>query len=191
MKKIPSSTSKLLSKGHARHKSQQTGADPTRSGRGARSVSNSTLAELKQECSVVSSMLVAAVRALSCDIHDTHWLEQKNFSTLVYSPINSLKGEFRLLRVKEALFRADIVECDLITRTLGECEDFKALSYCWGSDKLDEVMLCNGKRHYISASLNAALKASRESAKIRDAFYGRMPCLSIKATSQKRVNRYP
>ena len=32
---------------------------------------------------------------------------------------------------------------------------------------MNEVMLCNGKRHYISASLNAALKASRESAKTR------------------------
>ena len=203
-----------MSKGHPRHESQQKGANPSRPGRGARSGSISSLAELKQECSGVSLMLAASARALSCDIHekcdgscgnvvgyqqnplidlegllssmligivggaltsattqdvprDTHWLEQQKFSTMVYSPINGLGGEIRLLRVKEALFRADIVECELNTTTLDQCEDFKALSYCWGSDKLNEVMLCNGTRHYISASLNAALKASRESAQTR------------------------
>lgn len=98
---------------------------------------------------------------------DLHWLEQQKPATLVYSPINSLGGEIRLLRVKDALFRADIVECDLVTVTLGQCEDFTALSYCWGSGTLSEVLLCNGKRHSISASLNAALKASREGSKIR------------------------
>ena len=212
MKRVLRSRSKLIGKDHARYESQQTGADPTRSGRGSGGISS--LAELKQECSGVSLMLAASVRALSCDIHekcdgscgnvvgyqdnplidlegllssmlfgiardnptnattqdvprDTHWLEQQKFPTFVYSPINGLGGEIRLLRVKEALFRADIVECDLVTTSLGQCEDFKALSYCWGSDKRNEVMLCNGKRHYISASLNAALKAYRESARTR------------------------
>ena len=98
---------------------------------------------------------------------DLHWVEQQNPATFVYSPINSLAGEIRLLRVKEAIFRTDIVECDLITVSLGQCEDFMALSYCWGSSTLSEVVLCNGKRHSISASLNAALKATREDCKIR------------------------
>ncbi|KAL8716473.1 MAG: hypothetical protein Q9225_006205 [Loekoesia sp. 1 TL-2023] len=98
---------------------------------------------------------------------DTDWLEQQHFSSLVYSPINGPEGEIRLLKLKEALFRADVLECDLITTSLGQCEDFKALSYCWGSNELNEVMLCNGKIHYISASLNAALKATRESPKTR------------------------
>ena len=86
---------------------------------------------------------------------------------MVYSPINSLDGEVRLLRVKEALFRTDIVECDLITTSLGQCEQFLALSYCWGSDNTDEVLLCNGKKLNISASLNTALKVSRESMRTR------------------------
>ena len=69
--------------------------------------------------------------------------------------------------MKEALFRADIVECDLIITSLGQCEQFHALSYCWGSDSTDEVLLCNGKRLNISTSLNTALKASRESSRTR------------------------
>ncbi len=214
MKRFKTLTNKLTSKGRAKSESQQTGADPTRSGRGAGSDGNSSWAELKQECGALSLMLAVSVRALSCDIHekcdgncgnvvgyqenplidleglmssllvgvvgvnktsatiqdvprDTHWLEKQNFSTLVYSPINSPGGEIRLLRVKEALFRADIVECDLITTSLGQCGDFQALSYCWGSDNVNETMLCNGKRLCISASLNAALKASRESPRTR------------------------
>ncbi len=108
------------------------------------------------------------IRATAQDVlRDTHWLEQHNFSTLGYSPINSIEGPIRLLRVKKALFRADIVECDLITTSLDQSENFMALSYCWGSGELNEVMLCNGKKHYISASLNAALKASRESGMTR------------------------
>ena len=122
---------------------------------------------------LLSSMLIGIVginttNATTQDIpRGMHWLEQQNFSTMVYSPIDSLGGEIRLLRVKEALFRADVVECSLITTSLGQCEQFHALSYCWGSDNTDEVLLCDGKKLNISASLNTALKASRESARTR------------------------
>ena len=94
---------------------------------------------------------------------DVQWLEQHNCSPLLYSPINSSKGEIRLLRVKNAFFRTDVVECDLVTTSLDKCIDFIALSYCWGSDQRSEVMLCNGTRCPITASLNAALKGFRES----------------------------
>ena len=86
---------------------------------------------------LLASMLIGAVglnrsSATTQDVpRDTQWLDQQEFPTLVYSPIDGLGGEIRLLRVKEALFRADIVECDLITTSLDHCEDFKALSYCW------------------------------------------------------------
>ncbi|KAL8786564.1 MAG: hypothetical protein Q9213_002701 [Squamulea squamosa] len=98
---------------------------------------------------------------------DKKWLVQENLPPLLYFPIDSLGGEIRLLKVKEAVFRVDVVECELITAYLGRCGDFIALSYCWGSSETSEVMLCNGKSHRISTSLNAALKACRESAKTR------------------------
>lgn len=111
---------------------------------------------------------VGPTKATAQDVpRDAQWLEQQKSSDLVYFPINGLKGEIRLLRVKEALFRADIVECDLITTFLDQCGDFIALSYCWGSDKQNGVMLCNGKRRHITASLNDALKAFRESGHTR------------------------
>ena len=98
---------------------------------------------------------------------DVQWLEQQTCSPLLYSPISSLEGEIRLLRVKNAFYRTDIVECDLITTSLDKCKDFIALSYCWGSDQQNDVMLCNGRRCHITASLNAALKGFRESGHTR------------------------
>ena len=95
--------------------------------------------------------------------HNLEWAVQQNLPSFKYSEINSLAGEIRLLRVKKALFRSDIVECDIITKTLGQGQEFQALSYRWGSGQMSDVMLCDGKRLHIYPSLNAALKTYRES----------------------------
>ena len=99
---------------------------------------------------------------------DIHWVEQQNFPKFEYPAINSVAGEIRLLRVKKGLFRSDIVECDIITTSLGRGLEFQALSYRWGTGEMSDVMLCNGKRLNIYPSLNAALKTFRESSVLRD-----------------------
>lgn len=99
---------------------------------------------------------------------DFDWVEQQNLPKFEYSSINSLAGEIRLLRVKKGIFRSDIVECDIITTSLGRGLEFQALSYRWGSGEMSDVMLCNGKRLCIYPSLNAALKTFRESPMLRD-----------------------
>ena len=98
---------------------------------------------------------------------DSHWVEQQKFPKFEYPAINSLAGEIRLLRVKKGLFRSDIVECDIITTSLGRGQEFQALSYRWGSGEMSDVMLCNGKRLNIYPSLNAALKTFRENSMLR------------------------
>lgn len=98
---------------------------------------------------------------------DFDWAQKQNVPKFEYSPIDSLGGEIRLLRLKKGLFRSDIVECDMITTSLGQGQEFQALSYRWGSGKMD-VMLCNGKKIYIYPSLSAALKTFRESPMLRD-----------------------
>ena len=55
------------------------------------------------------------------------------------------------------------MECEVITTLLDQSTDFHALSYCWGSEGSVEDMLCDGARHTITPSLNAALKAYRHS----------------------------
>ena len=99
---------------------------------------------------------------------DAQWVEGQEFPSLEYSAINSQAGEIRLLRVRKGVFRSDVVECDLITTCLDHCQDFQALSYCCGPGKRDEVMLCNSRKRYIQATLNAALKTFRESQELQD-----------------------
>ena len=99
---------------------------------------------------------------------DFDWVERQDFPIFEYPAINSSAGEIRLLRIKKGLFRSDVVECDIITTSLGRDQEFQALSYRWGSGEMSDVMLCNGKRLYIYPSLNAALKTFRESPMLRD-----------------------
>ena len=100
--------------------------------------------------------------------HDTRWVETQEFPALDYSAINSQGGEIRLLKIKNGVFRSDVVECDIITTTLGQCPKFQALSYCCGLGDKTEVVLCDGKKLYIQGTLNAALKTFRESSKFDD-----------------------
>ena len=103
-------------------------------------------------------------RATAQDVpRDPYYVERPNLTKFGYSAINSLAGEIRLLKVKKGLFRKDVVECELLTTSLGLGKEFEALSYYCGSAEMSDVMLCNGKRHLIYPSLNAALKAYRES----------------------------
>ena len=95
--------------------------------------------------------------------HDLDWVEQQQFQTYKYAAIDSLAGEVRLLRIRKAAFRSDVVDCEIVTVFLGHGTTFDALSYCCGSADVTDVMLCDGKLHLIRPSLNAALKAFRES----------------------------
>ena len=96
---------------------------------------------------------------------DLDWVKQQNLPRFKHSTINSLAGEIRLMWLKKGLFRSDIVKCDIITTFLDSGLEFRALSYCWGSGTMSDVMLCDGKRLDISPSLNAALKSFHESLK--------------------------
>ena len=60
-------------------------------------------------------------------------MEEQNLPKFGYTAINSLAGDIRLLKVKKGLFRTDVVECELVTTSLGLGKKFEALSYCRGS----------------------------------------------------------
>ncbi|KAL8869664.1 MAG: hypothetical protein Q9174_004098 [Haloplaca sp. 1 TL-2023] len=127
--------------------------------------------ELQYEMLSMFSQIAAPQPSLATpqDIpHDARWLEQQSLPEFKYSAISSLEGQIRLLRVKKALFRADIVECEVVTTFLGQGQQFQALSYCWGTGGMTDVMLCDGKKISITPSLNAALKNMREGRKLQD-----------------------
>ena len=94
-------------------------------------------------------------RATAQDVtRDARSVEQQNLPRFEYSAIDSFVGEIRLLKVKKGLFCTDVVECELVTTSLGLGKKFEALSYCCVSAEMGDVMPCNGKRHFMYTSLN-------------------------------------
>lgn len=99
---------------------------------------------------------------------NVEWVRTQNFPSLEYSEIHSSDGEIRLLRVRKAIFRSDVIECEMIVTKLDQCPSYQALSYCCGTSEKSEVMLCNNATLNIQPTLSAALKAFRESSKLNN-----------------------
>ncbi|KAK0113266.1 hypothetical protein ONS95_014961 [Cadophora gregata] len=80
-----------------------------------------------------------------------------------YTPIDSAAGEIRVLRLREAMFRSDVVVLELVTINIRDVNrpDFAALSYHWGEPLFDKAIVCNEKRLDVNASLLACLKRHR------------------------------
>ena len=91
------------------------------------------------------------------------WVAEQDPAQHTYEPIESKGGEIRLLKIKRAVFRADVVECEIMTIRFAENQQYHALSYCWGTAGATEVMLCDGQKRLISPRLQSALKAYRQS----------------------------
>ena len=60
---------------------------------------------------------------------DASWLEDQHFDTFQYMPIDSRASIVRLLRIKDANFMDDVIECELYPVCLDDCPPFSALSY--------------------------------------------------------------
>lgn len=87
----------------------------------------------------------------------------ESLGAFAYSALSNSKTRIRLLRIKKAIFRADPVDCELISVALDQAPNYGALSYCWGSELKFEKILCNGKILIAGATLEEALKRYRAS----------------------------
>lgn len=80
-----------------------------------------------------------------------------------YEPIDSTRGEIRVLRVREAVFRDDAVEAELRVINLDDPARpaFTTLSYCWGDPTFNRTIVCDGRTLPVNASLLACLRRHR------------------------------
>ena len=92
---------------------------------------------------------------------DAKWLANQTLEPFTHVPVNSRASYIRLLRVKDANFLEDVVECDLIDVCLNDKPIYAAISYVWGAPCFDRAIFCNEKRTWITASLESALKQYR------------------------------
>ena len=93
---------------------------------------------------------------------DEAWLADQFLEPFTYAPIDSGKATIRLLQIKSANFRKDVIECELFNVCLDDHPVFEALSYYWGSSDFDHQIVCNGKLRKITGTLNSALKRFRQ-----------------------------
>ncbi|KAK5653071.1 hypothetical protein OQA88_9357 [Cercophora sp. LCS_1] len=95
-----------------------------------------------------------------------------------YNDLDSSTRQIRLIKIKPAIFVADVLDCDIITTSLPEetsdtVPEYDALSYCWSMDDRPppqrqavpstgpRTILINGKQHQIQESLALALHRYR------------------------------
>ncbi|KAG8533932.1 uncharacterized protein KY384_001673 [Bacidia gigantensis] len=94
--------------------------------------------------------------------HDEAWLAAQNFESFQYTSIESTKARIRLLIIKPANFKKDVLECEIIDACLDDVTSYAALSYCWGAPYFDHKIVCNGKMMAVTSNLHDALKRYRE-----------------------------
>jgi len=78
-----------------------------------------------------------------------------------YTPLKDAHKMIRLLKIKPAIFRADLVDCELTHHSCNNLPKYGALSYCWGTGLDRCKVLCNGKVFLARQNLEDALKRLR------------------------------
>ena len=96
--------------------------------------------------------------------HDASWLAEQDLGSFEYAPIDSSKNMIRILRVKNANYRDDIIESEIFEACLDDHPTYAALSYYWGPRRFDHQIICNGRLNSITATLHSALKRYRRDA---------------------------
>ncbi|OAQ68823.1 HET domain-containing protein [Pochonia chlamydosporia 170] len=78
-----------------------------------------------------------------------------------YTSLRSPHTMIRLVKLKSAYFRADPVDCELLTFDIDDLPPYGALSYCWGAAGEASKMICNGRLFYARPSLERSFKRLR------------------------------
>lgn len=83
------------------------------------------------------------------------------------SPYRTLgEAQFRLLRILPGGF-SNTIKIDLSVCSIDEPPKYKALSYCWGTEKSEKPVLLNGHQVRITRNLDEALRHLRSHRKAR------------------------
>jgi hypothetical protein len=78
-----------------------------------------------------------------------------------YQSLPLSNNHIRLLRVKPAIYLADVLDCELVAMPIDEAPHYDALSYCWGDISSQSKILLNLKKHQINKTLDEALHRYR------------------------------
>lgn len=82
--------------------------------------------------------------------------DQRQF---VYEPL--LAGHIRLLAIIDTETEG-LLECILDSQPIATIPKYAALSYAWGSNKMDKAIICNGDQVLVTTSLFEALTSLKK-----------------------------
>ncbi|KAH7408965.1 hypothetical protein BKA64DRAFT_773431 [Cadophora sp. MPI-SDFR-AT-0126] len=93
---------------------------------------------------------------------NAEWLGQQQLEDFVYNELPGSTPVIRLLTVKPAVFRDEVVECDLVDAALEDNPSYIALSYHWGPPNFDHTIIVNGRLISITKSLHTERRTEFE-----------------------------
>jgi hypothetical protein len=79
----------------------------------------------------------------------------------IYAPIQSRRGEIRLVKILPSVEEDSIIECHMSKYYLTEQPDYIALSYMWGNPSITDAIIVNGKPLQVTTNLGSALRQLR------------------------------
>src|SRR3569833_680517 len=86
--------------------------------------------------------------------------KQKRENTYEYTPLTSLSST-RIIKLSGALLPTNKLRLVLMETGLGQPRPYEALSYKWGGQERDRLARCNGKKIFITANCDAAMRRLR------------------------------
>ncbi|USP74661.1 hypothetical protein yc1106_01935 [Curvularia clavata] len=79
----------------------------------------------------------------------------------LYQPLNTIREEFRLLRIQPSDDFHSIITCQLFTASLIDKPSYNALSYEWGNPNVTKSVIVNSTELQVTSNLEAALRRIR------------------------------
>lgn len=89
---------------------------------------------------------------------------EEQVTNYIYAPLNSLRNEIRILKIRPSLRLKDPIVCSLRVVSLEDVPrpKYAALSYCWGKGPADQPICCDGSTIWVTADLLDALRSLRK-----------------------------
>lgn len=87
-------------------------------------------------------------------------LELEAFPPFIYTPLTSPEHT-RLIKIRPAWNRTDLIQFTLEEAPIESLPRYTAISYTWGRQKPDHIVLCNGKTMLITTNARDALQRLR------------------------------
>jgi hypothetical protein len=92
---------------------------------------------------------------------------ESSTNTFRYSPLDSSKGEIRLITLQPSQEHSATIRCEIFQASLEEEPVFEALSYAWGDTTASSQIFANKDEFKVTVSLKTALRYIRDQNAVR------------------------